>query len=32
MSTEDADEQFYRDTESVASPALSDEQLATLES
>jgi hypothetical protein len=32
MSTEEADEQFYRDTESIASPALSDEQLATLES
>src|SRR5206468_11631531 len=30
--TEEADERFYRDTESVAFPALSDEQLATLES
>jgi thioredoxin reductase (NADPH) len=30
--TEEADEQFYRDTESIAFPALSDEQLATLES
>jgi thioredoxin reductase (NADPH) len=29
---EEADEQFYRDTESIAFPALSDEQLATLES
>jgi thioredoxin reductase (NADPH) len=30
--TEEADERFYRDTESIAFPALSDEQLATLES
>jgi len=30
--TEEADEQFYRDTETIAFPALSDEQLATLES
>jgi thioredoxin reductase (NADPH) len=30
--SEEADEQFYRDTESIAFPALSDEQLATLES
>src|SRR5437588_4847280 len=30
--TEEADEQFYRDTESIAFPQLSDEQLATLES
>jgi hypothetical protein len=30
--TEEEDEQFYRDTESIAFPALSDEQLATLES
>ena len=30
--TEEADEQFYRDTESIAFPPLSDEQLATLES
>jgi thioredoxin reductase (NADPH) len=29
---EEADEQFYRDTESIAFPALSDEQLSTLES
>lgn len=32
QTTEEADEQFYRDTESIAFPALSDEQLATLES
>jgi thioredoxin reductase (NADPH) len=32
MKPEDADEQFYRDTESIAFPALNDEQLATLES
>ena len=33
MSTiEEADERFYRDTESIAFPALSDDQLATLES
>jgi thioredoxin reductase (NADPH) len=30
--TEEEDERFYRDTESIAFPALSDEQLATLES
>src|SRR5207249_8905378 len=30
--TEEADERFYRDTENIAFPALSDEQLATLES
>jgi len=30
--TEEADEQFYRDTENIAFPALSDEQLAILES
>src|SRR5438046_1873565 len=30
--TEEADERFYRDTESIAFPPLSDEQLATLES
>ncbi len=30
--TEEADARFYRDTESIAFPALSDEQLATLES
>ena len=30
--TEEADERFYRDTESIAFPALSDEQLETLES
>ena len=29
---EEVDEQFYRDTESIAFPALTDEQLATLES
>jgi thioredoxin reductase (NADPH) len=29
---EEADEQFYRDTDSIAFPALTDEQLATLES
>jgi hypothetical protein len=28
--TEEADEQCYRDTESIAFPALSDEQVATL--
>src|SRR5216110_4128055 len=28
--TEEADERFYRDTENIAFPALSDEQLATL--
>jgi hypothetical protein len=32
MRPEEADEQFYRDTESIAFPQLSDEQLATLES
>ena len=32
MKPEEADEQFYRDTESIAFPALSDEQVATLES
>jgi thioredoxin reductase (NADPH) len=32
MKSEEADEQFYRDTESIAFPDLSDEQLATLES
>jgi thioredoxin reductase (NADPH) len=32
MRPEKADEQFYRDTESIAFPQLSDEQLATLES
>jgi len=32
MRVEDADEQFYRDTESIAFPRLTDEQLATLES
>jgi thioredoxin reductase (NADPH) len=32
MTSEEADEQFYRDTESIAFPDLSDEQLATLES
>ncbi len=30
--TEEADERFYRDTESIAFPPLSDEQLETLES
>ena len=30
--TEEDDERFYRDTESIAFPALSDEQLATLDS
>src|SRR6266566_7066413 len=30
--SEEDDEQFYRDTESIAFPALSDEQLATLDS
>src|SRR6266566_2655085 len=30
--TEEADERFYRDTESIAFPPLSDEQLATLQS
>src|SRR5437762_13251411 len=30
--TEEADERFYRDTESIAFPPLSDEQLTTLES
>jgi hypothetical protein len=30
--SEEDDEQFYRDTERIAFPALSDEQLATLES
>jgi thioredoxin reductase (NADPH) len=30
--SEEDDERFYRDTESIAFPALSDEQLATLES
>ena len=30
--TEEEDERFYRDTESIAFPPLSDEQLATLES
>ena len=30
--TAEADERFYRDTESIAFPVLSDEQLATLES
>src|SRR5690348_13497655 len=30
--SEEADEQFYRDTESIAFPTFSDEQLATLES
>jgi hypothetical protein len=29
---EEADEQFYRDTDSIAFPALTDEQLATLKS
>src|SRR4029077_7870083 len=32
MRPEEAEEQFYRDTESIAFPQLSDEQLATLES
>jgi thioredoxin reductase (NADPH) len=32
MRSEEADEQFYRDTESIAFPALNDEQVATLES
>jgi thioredoxin reductase (NADPH) len=32
MRPEEADEQFYRDTESIAFPQLSDQQLATLES
>src|SRR5207248_1432043 len=32
QTTEEADERFYRDTENIAFPALSDEQLATLES
>ena len=31
MTTEEQDEQFYRDTESIAFPKLSDEQLALLE-
>src|SRR5438309_11481938 len=30
--SEEDDEQFYRDTERIAFPALSDEQLATLDS
>jgi thioredoxin reductase (NADPH) len=30
MRSEEADDQFYRDTESIAFPALTDEQLATL--
>ena len=30
--TEEDDEQFYRDTERIAFPARSDEQLATLDS
>src|SRR5438045_7173722 len=30
--SEEDDERFYRDTESIAFPALSDEQLATLDS
>ena len=30
--TAEADERFYRDTESIAFPVLSDDQLATLES
>ena len=30
--SEEDDEQFYRDTERIAFPQLSDEQLATLES
>ena len=32
MRPEEADEQFYRDTENIAFPELSDEQLATLDS
>jgi len=32
MRPEEADEQFYRDTESIAFPQLSDQQLATLQS
>jgi CRP-like cAMP-binding protein len=32
MRPEEADEQFYRDTESIAFPQLSDEHLETLES
>jgi hypothetical protein len=31
MTTAEQDEQFYRDTESVAFPKLTDEQLALLE-